>query len=145
MIKNFGPTFKQHCNHCGNDDYWVLTRIMTWFTLFFVPIFPYSIKYFLSCPVCQYGLTLDSKQSDELRPLAEANQLLLDGKITKEEYQVRLSLPQASESQEKVVEAEIETKVAHKPTSLKFCASCGTEVVKDVKFCGNCGAQANPS
>jgi len=45
-IKNIGPTFKNHCSHCNNEDYWTLTKYTTWFTLFFIPVIPYSIKYF---------------------------------------------------------------------------------------------------
>src|SRR3990167_6580332 len=85
-IKNFGPTFKNHCSHCNNEEYWTLTRHTTWFTLFFIPIIPYSVKYFLSCPICQYGITLDNKQVEQIKPIAEANQLLIDGKITEVEY-----------------------------------------------------------
>jgi len=80
---------------------------MTWFTLFFIPVFPYSIKYFLSCPICKYGLVLDQKQINEIKPLAEANQLLIDGKITKEEYQDKLNQLSAGERKE-IATARIE-------------------------------------
>jgi len=140
-IKNFGPAFKQLCSHCNNEEYWVLTRTMTWFTLFFIPIFPYSIKYFLSCPVCQYGLTLDSGQTEQIRPIAEANQLLLDGKITKDEYQAKVNQLNAGSPEH--IEAEvIESKTLNSgKVKLKFCAECGTKVTKEVDFCGNCGVE----
>lgn len=141
--KNFGPTFKNHCNHCNNDEYWVLTRIMTWFTLFFIPVFPYSIKYFLSCPICQYGLTLDSKQIEQIKPIAEANQLLIDGKITEAEYKTQIN--QLEGGAPVHVEAEtVEQKVlsgGNEDTS--FCSECGTKVTKEIKFCGNCGVKVS--
>lgn len=134
-IKQIGIAFKQMCNHCHNEDYWVLTRITTWFSLFFIPVIPYSIKHFLSCPVCQYGLTLDSKQLEEIKPLAETNQLLIDGKITPEEHQLRLN-----RSPEPIQAEVVEVKeLASADKNLSFCGSCGTNVTKELKFCGNCG------
>jgi len=90
-IKQIGVVFKNLCSHCNNEEYWILTRIMTWFTLFFVPVFPYSIKYFLSCPICKFGLTLDQQQTQQLKPIAETNQLLVEGKITEADYQARIN------------------------------------------------------
>jgi len=137
-IKNLGPTFRQHCSHCNNGEYWVLTKITTWFTLFFIPIFPYSIKYFLSCPICQYGLTLDDKQIERIKSLAEANQLLIDGKITEPEYKTQIN--QLEGELPTRVEAEV---IEKKPDSDKedigFCSECGTKITKEIKFCGNCG------
>lgn len=140
--KNFGPTFKNHCSHCNNDEYWVLTRIMTWFTLFFIPVFPYSIKYFLSCPICQYGLTLDSKQTDEIKPIAVANQLLIDGKISESEYNIRvnqLGNGEPAQTEAKVVETKA---LGGSSDNLVFCSECGTSITKEVKFCGNCGIKS---
>ena len=136
--KNFGPTFKNHCSHCNNEEYWILNRIMTWFTLFFIPVFPYSIKYFLSCPICQYGLTLDSKQIEQIKPIAEANQLLIDGKITEAEYKVQMS--QLDSGSPTLIEAKtIEPKaLSGGNENISFCSECGTEVTKEIKFCGNC-------
>lgn len=140
-IKNLGPVFKNLCNHCNNEQYWVLTKIMTWFTLFFIPIFPYEIKYHLSCPVCKYGITLDQKQTDELKPLAEINQLLVDGNINQEEYQARLKQlnnGNLTPTQEKIIDAEI---LIENKTTFSYCASCGNKITEELKFCGNCGTQ----
>ena len=41
---------------------------MTWFTLFFIPVIPYEIKFFLTCPICQYGINRDTAQFHELKP-----------------------------------------------------------------------------
>lgn|SRR3989344_8772315 len=143
MIKQIGVVFKNHCSHCNNEEYWILTRIMTWFTIFFIPIFPYSIKYFLSCPICKYGLTLDQDQIQQLKPLAETNQLLVEGKISEAECHTRIN--QLNSSSPKRVEAR-ENAVKVLPngnTELSFCAECGSEVLKEIKFCGKCGTQVN--
>lgn len=138
--KNFGPVFKNFCGHCYNEEYWTLTRIMTWFTLFFIPIFPYKIKHYLACPICKYGMTLKGEQAARMHPIAEINQLLVEEKITIDEYHAKINLLNGSAAE--VVHAEvIETGVIARGGSihLNYCANCGTQVTKDSKFCGNCG------
>jgi hypothetical protein len=137
--KQIGIAFKNLCSHCHNEDYWVLSKITTWFTLFFIPVIPYSDKYFLACPVCKYGLTLDYKQVEEIKPLAETNQLLIDGKITVDEHQGLLA--KLHEGSADPLEAEVlEVKsMASKEKNLTYCGNCGTVITKDIKFCGNCG------
>ncbi len=139
-IKNIGPTFKNHCSHCNNEDYWTLTKYTTWFTLFFIPVIPYSIKYFLSCPVCQYGITLDSNQLEQIKPIAEANQLLIDGKITEIEYKAKVEQLGSGATS---VEGEVieEKPLSNTGETNKFCSECGTKITEDTKFCGNCGAK----
>ena len=144
-IKNFGPVFKNLCSHCHNEDYWVLTRVMTWFTIFFIPIFPYEIKHHLTCPVCKYGVTLKGEQVAQMKPLAETNQLLVDGKITADEYNTKINLLNggATETvQAEVIEAKILPEGGN--THLSYCADCGTQVTKELKFCGNCGTAVAP-
>ena len=141
-IKEIGVAFKQLCGHCNNEEYWVLTRVMTWFTLFFIPIFPYSIKYFLSCPICKYGLTLDDNQVNEIRPSAENNKLLLEGKITQAEYEANILQPKTkpspfTESYSTEVR-EVKT-TATVDSNLTYCGTCGTNLTKNLNFCGNCG------
>ncbi len=136
-LTQLGIVYKNLCNHCHNEDYWILTRIRTWFTLFFIPVIPYSTEYFLSCPICKYGVTLNDEQVDTLKPLAELNQSLVDGKITDNEYytavnQLNGDHPKEIESAEKEISA-----TPSKP--LSYCANCGTGMTKELKFCGNCG------
>lgn len=139
-IKNFGPAFRRLCDHCHNEEYWILTRIMTWFTLFFIPIFPYEIKHHLACPICKYGLVLNGDQTSKIKPVAIANQLLIDGKITQEEYALRLGEPSTPAEPEAISEA-VEAKTLPEGTkvALGYCAGCGNEVVEELKFCGHCG------
>jgi hypothetical protein len=139
-IKNFGPAFRRLCDHCHNEDYWILTRIMTWFTLFFIPIFPYEVKHHLACPVCKYGFVLNGDQVSKIKPIAEANQLFIDGKITKEEYQVKLGEPTGSSEPEAISEAvEVGTLPEGTQVALSYCASCGGKVTEELRFCGSCG------
>lgn len=140
-IKNFGPTFKNLCGHCNNEEYWVLTRVMTWFTLFFIPIFPYQIKYHLTCPICQYGLKLESEQINKMRPLAEANQLLIDGKINDDEYQAKIGYLKSDTSDPVSSEVELVKTLTTNDANLIYCSGCGKQITKKLKYCGNCGVQ----
>jgi hypothetical protein len=140
-IKHFGPTFKNHCSHCNNEEYWTLTRYTTWFTLFFIPVIPYSATYFLSCPICQHGITLDNEQIEQIKPIAEVNQLLIDKKITEAEYKTRVE--QLGNETPSSVKSGASEQAPSKniSESNKFCPVCGLATTKDIKFCGNCGAK----
>ena len=141
-IKQIGIVLKRMCDHCNNEEYWVLTRTITWFTLFFIPVIPYSVKYFLSCPVCKYGFDLNGKQVDDIKPLAELNQKLVDGKITTDEYHTQLAVLNGEEAPEQVQIETVEHKVlSNRNSDLAYCADCGTGVTKDLKYCGNCGSK----
>ncbi len=140
-IRQIGVLFKQLCNHCHNEEYWILTKITTWFTLFFIPVFPYSVKYFLSCPVCKYGLTLDQKEIELFKPIAETNQLLVEGKITQEEYQARITQLHNGSPDRVQVEAAETRALTGGGANFSYCANCGTTVTKELKFCGNCGTK----
>jgi len=74
------------CQHCGNEQPWYLARVSTWFTLFFIPVFPYSVKRLYICPICQSHYEITPDQYEAMRPIAEANQRLQEGKITNQQH-----------------------------------------------------------
>ncbi len=56
---DFGETGgAQVCFHCSNHIFYHLIRARTFFTFFFIPIFPYKSEYRIECPVCQQGIQL---------------------------------------------------------------------------------------
>ena len=85
-----GQVFKHACSHCNNDVYWTLWKYTYWFTIFFIPIFPYESKKLLLCPVCSYGIELSDTKYNELCQIIEANKLLSAEKITRLEYLNRI-------------------------------------------------------
>jgi len=117
----------------------MLHGISTWFTLFFIPVFPYENKYFLSCPVCSFGVKLDSAKFNELKPFAELNMSLVEGKITSEQYNLQLN----SISVTNVIEAPQEAKklTPKKVVGSLHCVNCGTKIITGANFCRNCGKQ----
>jgi len=142
LIKRFGVTFQHSCDHCHNEDYWTLSRITTWFTFFFIPVIPYSVKYFLSCPVCQYGFTLDKEQFNSIKPLAELNQSLIDGEITEKDYQI--SLAEFNNDNSVDAKAEESKMLEEGDSKLVYCPNCGGSLEKGDKFCSSCGKETKP-
>lgn len=53
------------CSHCHNASPWQVTETGRRFTLYWIPLFPYSRKYFLACPVCQYGKEISKEEIEE--------------------------------------------------------------------------------
>lgn len=137
--KIFGVTLKNLCSNCNNEDYWVLQRTITWFTLFFIPIIPYSFKYFLYCPICERGIYLDKDQVQTFKPLAETNQLLIDGKISPEEYTNRLGIRSESRQDEPIESVIPAKKTFEKAKAPKFCTECGNSIIANSQYCGKCG------
>lgn len=70
-IRNFksvkGKSIKSiHCEYCGNDSKWQLINLWTWFTLFFIPLFPIWKKKMLICPACNYGMKINQKNEEQI-------------------------------------------------------------------------------
>ncbi len=128
--KLFWPVEKLHCDNCNNDDYFLLERISTWFTLFFIPIFPYEVVYFFYCPVCQHWFKITAQQAKGLIPLAETNNDFLQWKIDEETYHQLIA--QIWDSWE---HKEVQT-LENKDT--KKCPHCDGDVLEVAKKCKHC-------
>lgn len=89
--ESIGPVFQNKCDHCHNDVFWELHRISTWFTIFFLPIFPYTDDYMLLCPICSYGFKIEKEQISKMKAIAESNTALIEGKISQDEYAKRIA------------------------------------------------------
>nr|WP_122012993.1 zinc-ribbon domain-containing protein [Maliibacterium massiliense] len=40
------------CTGCQAQIHYQVVRVISWFTFFYIPLFPYSVRYYLVCPVC---------------------------------------------------------------------------------------------
>jgi hypothetical protein len=54
------------CGHCGNPSAHTLKKYVTKFTLFFVPLFPFSTKYLTQCTFCGASQRTTKEQADQL-------------------------------------------------------------------------------
>jgi ribosomal protein S26 len=60
--KYYGEVAALKCIRCSNHVHYRLTHIRTWFTYFFIPIFPYRSEYRVACPICSYSISLRGKE-----------------------------------------------------------------------------------
>jgi len=51
--KDYGPVLTKACPRCNNSTAWRLIKATSWFTLFFIPLIPYSTKKILACPIAE--------------------------------------------------------------------------------------------
>ncbi len=65
--KEFESGIERACPRCHNHVRMKLLALKKWFTVFFIPVFPYGPEYFLACPMCGYSVELSRRQFDEIR------------------------------------------------------------------------------
>ncbi|MGO9028390.1 MAG: zinc ribbon domain-containing protein [Acidimicrobiales bacterium] len=75
------------CQRCQRPSAHAVFKLRTWFTLFFIPIFPISIKYATACPMCGAGTKIDKAQAEHLESVAAQKaaapaEMTPDGPIT---------------------------------------------------------------
>ncbi len=85
---DYGKTVPVKCSKCNNNTFWNLTRMRTWFTLFFIPVIPYENKHILFCEICSNGVVLPSGNVDRAIELNAHTKRYLNKEITQEEYDV---------------------------------------------------------
>jgi len=87
--KKYGPTMVTKCPNCHNDIWLQLYRYREWFTLFFIPVFPYSSKYLLLCDVCSKGVQLKGEHLQRAKQMNILTNELFKETISKDEYWTR--------------------------------------------------------
>jgi zinc-ribbon family len=62
-FKDLGETgTEQRCVWCATAVFYHLIRIRTWFTYFFIPVFPYRSEYRIECPTCYQGVEIRGQE-----------------------------------------------------------------------------------
>ena len=61
--KLLGNAKVYNCGHCNNANPFQVICVKNWFTLFWIPIFPTSVNYFIMCPICGDGFKLKKEQA----------------------------------------------------------------------------------
>ena len=62
------------CGRCGNPSAHTLSKRVTKFTLFFVPLFPVSTKYATQCTFCGAQQKIDKEQAEQLQAQGASGQ-----------------------------------------------------------------------
>ena len=84
--EDLGAVMPLKCPKCNNTKFWHLRKQSTWFTLFFMPVFPYEKNKWLSCPICNSGIQLSNDQVERATELIEITNDYLNKYITEENY-----------------------------------------------------------
>ncbi len=63
------------CPRCHNISRWPLIRYTSWFCLFFIPVIPYSRKYFERCPVCHAGRPVSAAKARKMISSGSSGQI----------------------------------------------------------------------
>jgi hypothetical protein len=96
----FGAVFPLLCPNCHNEQFWMLKRIRRWFTLFFIPIFPYESTHALMCPICGVAREMSGVELKRAKLFAETNAAFQSGALREDEYETRLeAIAEASDGQ----------------------------------------------
>lgn len=91
-LTNHGATYAVKCPNCNNTKFWNLIHLKLWFTLFFIPVFPYESKHLIVCPVCQNGITLKGQQLVRAQKLNHYSLAFVNKTMSEEDYLVQLKL-----------------------------------------------------
>ena len=78
------------CPRCRNSIMFQLREISRWFSLFFIPIFPYSKKHYMMCPVCSFGIELEGKKLDYAEKMIEVTKKYKEKKIDFKDYDKKI-------------------------------------------------------
>jgi hypothetical protein len=77
--KDEGPSRTYVCNNCRNTNRFRLITVKKWFTLFFIPVFPYSSDHVELCPICKQGRKIAKAEMDALKQEALNDQAYVTG------------------------------------------------------------------
>ena len=64
--KELGFVGYYHCSRCNNDGNWQLMKIVSWFTLFFIPLIPYHTEYYVYCPICHSATRVSKEEAKQI-------------------------------------------------------------------------------
>lgn len=95
-VTSIGPVYQHQCPNCHNTEFWHLSKISKYFTLFFIPVFPYGSDNWYYCPTCNYSLKLEREDFIFYKQIAEINCAFIDQKISEEERGKKLEIINSS-------------------------------------------------
>jgi hypothetical protein len=70
-VKHHGDAVYLTCSHCSNSVFYRLVSVTQWFRLYWIPVFPYSRKWLIACPICSAGRQLTGVEIETTRELVE--------------------------------------------------------------------------
>lgn len=166
--KDRGAVVPMRCPNCGNENYFRHLSSTRWFSLFFIPLIPYSTKHFLLCPVCTQGRPLSREQAARAQEMTEWTGRFRAGSVSPDEYRERAAaflaylrpidvggVPPAVEAPATGVDGPTASPPPLPPppppvegpapafssAPIAACDDCGCPLPANAHFCPNCGAR----
>jgi len=78
---DYGMSRSYTCNNCRNVNRFRLLGVKKWFTLFFIPVFPYETSCLELCPICRAGRKLQKQELEALKLEAMNDQSYISGSV----------------------------------------------------------------
>ncbi len=123
----------------------VFYKLTKWFTLFFIPIIPYSSQYLIHCNAC--GLDIEVDNDDAKSLLEGPGERGLPGGVEVIEQSSELNPTNIVDSapayigDDSLESSKNEFDSENDGEDEYECLDCGTPVNPDAKFCANCGIE----
>ncbi len=89
--KEFGPVSKDDIHLDAPTDFVQLMCVKTWFRAFFIPIIPTQVHYYFTSEKGGLRYEISKEDFEKYKPKAELNDLVVNNKISEEEYERRSS------------------------------------------------------
>ena len=140
---DLGPTLPIVCPNCHNDTVWHLHERKSWFTIFFVPLFPYQSMHFFACPICSRGIRLVGEPLDHARRLNAAASAYTAGTISEAEFKAILG--SAGPGGQLLLAQSIAASQGPDATPVARCPDCGFNSFNgNLKVCPECHTALEP-
>ena len=68
MKKVLAHTPQYTCPRCAGVTHYAVMRIISCFTLFWIPLIPYSFKYYMVCPICGVNTEVKAEEAKSYIP-----------------------------------------------------------------------------
>lgn len=81
-----GPVSEEDAGHQNHRAYWELIRLRNWFTLFFIPIIPINVSYWLVSVANGMRIPLNREEFTRLEPVARLNRKASENRISRQDY-----------------------------------------------------------
>ena len=85
-IQDHGPALPMSCSNCNNETVLHAVTMRKFFSLFWIPLIPYSRKDMLMCSVCTRGLELRPNEGNAAAQLAKMYALFRAGQISSDQF-----------------------------------------------------------
>jgi hypothetical protein len=89
--KDLGEVAPSKCPNCLRDVVFRHISVTRWFSLFFIPLIPFSTKHWLLCPVCTRGPQLDQAQRQAVDHMAEVTATRSANQVSHQAYWAEVS------------------------------------------------------